>query len=74
MEINTEKVAEAAHRSIQGNIANLNTRNIMHAGKTSYVIDQGKNLEEPRRSKLLKKYKFHKYYNQKLKGYGTKRK
>ena len=46
----------------------------IESGKTSYVIDQGKNLEEPRRSKLLKKYKFHKYYNQKLKGYGTKRK
>ena len=46
----------------------------IESGKTSYVIDQGKNLEEPRRSKLMKKYKFHTFYNRKLRGYGSKKK
>ncbi|MBE6736979.1 MAG: GTPase, partial [Ruminococcaceae bacterium] len=34
MEFNTEKFAEEALRSIQGNIANLNTLNIIVVGKT----------------------------------------
>ena len=46
----------------------------IESGKTSYVIDQGKNLEEPRRSKRRKQHQFHKDYKQKLKGYGAKRK
>ncbi|MBQ8469492.1 MAG: hypothetical protein IJ547_02740 [Clostridia bacterium] len=46
----------------------------IESGKTVYTIDQGKKCEEPKRTKLLNKYKFHKYYNQKLRGYGSKRK
>ena len=46
----------------------------IESGKTVYDIDQGKKNYEPKKSKLLAKYSFHKIVNQKLHGYGTKRK
>ena len=46
----------------------------IESGKTVYDIDQGKKNYEPKKSKLLAKYSFHKIVNKKLHGYGTKRK